>query len=81
MPVPGQEIPNQGGNFGEEDQGEPHQPSEPEEPGQGSDDVESFFTFLRDMDENTCISRLICDIGADPSFLGDFSENIHSIVG
>lgn len=44
-------------------------------------DVESFFTFLQDMDDNGCISRLICDIGADPSFLGDFSENIHGIVG
>ncbi|CAL1276433.1 unnamed protein product [Larinioides sclopetarius] len=44
-------------------------------------DIESFFTFLQDMDDNGCISRLICDIGADPSFLGDFSENIHGIVG
>lgn len=43
-------------------------------------DVESFFTFLRDMDDNTCISRLMCDIGANPSFLGEFSENIHGII-
>ncbi|XP_035207389.1 serine/threonine-protein phosphatase 1 regulatory subunit 10-like [Stegodyphus dumicola] len=49
--------------------------------GAGSEeDIESFFTFLRDMDDNTCISRLMCDIGADPSFLGDFSENIHGII-
>ncbi|XP_015917709.2 uncharacterized protein [Parasteatoda tepidariorum] len=44
------------------------------------DDAESFFNFLTDMDENTCISRLICDIGNKPSFLGEFSENISSMV-
>lgn len=60
-------------------------PSSPSGGGGGGDgmadnDIESFFTFLRDMDDNTCISRLMCDIGADPSFLGDFSENIHGIV-
>lgn len=56
--------------------------SQPDEKGEESDeDVESFFTFLRDMDDNTCISRLMCDIGADPSFLEDFSENIHGIIG
>ncbi|GFR29744.1 uncharacterized protein TNCT_699491 [Trichonephila clavata] len=48
--------------------------------GEGSDDIESFFTFLKDMDENGCISRLMCDIGQDPSFLGEFSENINGIV-
>lgn len=49
--------------------------------GEADEDIESFFTFLRDMDDNTCISRLMCDIGANPSFLGDFSENIHGIIG
>ncbi|GBL78870.1 hypothetical protein AVEN_48855-1 [Araneus ventricosus] len=51
------------------------------ESSEDTNDIESFFTFLQDMDDNGCISRLICDIGADPSFLGDFSENIHGIVG
>ncbi|GFY39250.1 uncharacterized protein TNIN_10311 [Trichonephila inaurata madagascariensis] len=53
---------------------------QPVNEGEGSDDIESFFTFLKDMDENGCISRLMCDIGQDPSFLGEFSENINGIV-
>ncbi|KAF8790967.1 hypothetical protein HNY73_005906 [Argiope bruennichi] len=63
--------------------GEDAQPSSNAE-GESSEepnDVESFFKFLQDMDDNGCISRLICDIGADPKFLGEFSENIHGIVG
>ncbi|XP_042910145.1 uncharacterized PE-PGRS family protein PE_PGRS10-like [Parasteatoda tepidariorum] len=59
-----------------------NQPIAPETPASENepDDAESFFNFLTDMDENTCISRLICDIGNEPSFLGEFSENISSMV-
>ncbi|GFX36313.1 uncharacterized protein TNCV_4932261 [Trichonephila clavipes] len=66
-----------GGSIVEQPSTDQHQPVKE---GEGSDDIESFFTFLKDMDENGCISRLMCDIGQDPSFLGEFSENINGIV-
>ncbi|GIY27163.1 uncharacterized protein CDAR_592711 [Caerostris darwini] len=39
-------------------------------------EIENFFAVLDKVDSNKCISRLVCEIGANPKVLEDLGHNI-----
>lgn len=62
------------GEFGES-------PGDEEAPGMNTEEAESFFTLLAETDESKCISRLVCEMGANPSSGGEFGQSIVEIIG
>ncbi|XP_015931145.1 uncharacterized protein [Parasteatoda tepidariorum] len=46
-----------------------------------AEEAESFFTLLAETDENKCISRLVCEMGADPTNAGDLGQTVTEIIG
>lgn len=41
---------------------------------------ERLFTVLNEMDRNACVSRLMCEIGADPESYGTIGMKIHNYL-
>lgn len=52
-----------------------------EAPGMNTEEAESFFTLLSETDESKCISRLVCEMGANPASGGEFGQSIVEIIG
>ncbi|GBO06266.1 hypothetical protein AVEN_145575-1 [Araneus ventricosus] len=52
-----------------------------DEPQINTEEAESFFTLLAETDENKCISRLVCEMGADPQSSGVLGTTVGDIVG
>lgn len=50
-------------------------------PGMNTEEAESFFTLLAETDESKCISRLVCEMGANPESGGEFGQTIAEIIG
>ncbi|KAG8202155.1 hypothetical protein JTE90_010513 [Oedothorax gibbosus] len=50
-------------------------------PAINTEEAESFFTLLAETDENKCISRLVCEMGADPLSAGELGTTISEIIG
>lgn len=50
-------------------------------PGMNTEEAESFFTLLAETDESKCISRLVCEMGANPEKGGEFGQTISEIIG
>lgn len=50
-------------------------------PGMNTEEAESFFTLLSETDESKCISRLVCEMGANPESGGEFGQTIVEIIG
>lgn len=50
-------------------------------PGMNTEEAESFFTLLSETDESKCISRLVCEMGANPESGGEFGQTIAEIIG
>ncbi|XP_054709055.1 uncharacterized protein LOC129218756 [Uloborus diversus] len=50
-------------------------------PGMNAEEAESFFVLLAETDESQCISRLICEMGANPENGGEFGKTIADIIG
>lgn len=68
-----EEMPPDMGEFGDY-QGD-------ENPGMNTEEAESFFTLLSETDESKCISRLVCEMGANPASGGEFGQSIVEIIG
>ncbi|GFT63437.1 uncharacterized protein NPIL_660411 [Nephila pilipes] len=52
-----------------------------DQPQTNTEDAENFFTLLAETDEHKCISRLVCEMGADPSSTGELGTTIAEIIG
>ncbi|GFW38222.1 uncharacterized protein TNCV_3839501 [Trichonephila clavipes] len=52
-----------------------------DQPQINTEEAESFFTLLAETDENKCISRLVCEMGANPSSAGELGTTITEIIG
>ncbi|XP_055927429.1 uncharacterized protein LOC129958778 [Argiope bruennichi] len=52
-----------------------------DEPQINTEEAESFFTLLAETDENKCISRLVCEMGADPLSAGMLGTTVSDIIG
>ncbi|GIY27160.1 uncharacterized protein CDAR_592702 [Caerostris darwini] len=52
-----------------------------DQPTINTEEAESFFTLLAETDENKCISRLVCEMGADPSTAGELGTTVSEIIG
>ncbi|CAL1265109.1 unnamed protein product [Larinioides sclopetarius] len=52
-----------------------------DEPQINTEEAESFFTLLAETDENKCISRLVCEMGADPTSSGMLGTTVSDIIG
>ncbi|XP_035205987.1 uncharacterized protein LOC118181024 [Stegodyphus dumicola] len=50
-------------------------------PAMNTEEAESFFTLLAETDESRCISRLVCELGANPNSAGEFGQTISEIIG
>lgn len=44
-------------------------------------EVENFFGVLHRVDANKCISRLVCEIGANPKVLEGLGHNVKDVIG
>lgn len=58
-----------------------NQGDDDEAPGMNTEEAESFFTLLAETDESKCISRLVCEMGANPESGGAFGQSIVEIIG
>lgn len=79
--MPSEEFPSNPNAFQPEPPRQEADTSFDEQPQINTEEAESFFTLLSETDENKCISRLVCELGADPSTAGELGSTISEIIG